>query len=794
MIFERWFTEAARAQACEPRALERCDRVETVTAPLAWPDARVEAWIDWAQAQGAGGEARLPLLGGPAAFAAQVAAQAGALDLFTDPASEAAFEADLRAVLELGFVTPAAARTVERIDLSAPGGGSALAARRAAQRARRLAEGAVRTLDARLAAVRDAVERCEGSRTACADPHANPALARALRSAREGGADDALLRETIAAAAGARPPPVAPAFEVGGGPLCIVAAPAPWPPSLVAALGDDPAFIAARPEAAADVADGLERPALHVDLGFVLTAAGATLADHERESLTALLRLVAAAAAAGGFAVALSGLHEALLARGLAVTTPDARALAAEIAGLARRIGDALPVSPPVIVRGDAEAALRLGVSTGLLDWPGARGVAQTADGAITPALSTAALTGLAQVGVDAVAGRAALLGPRTLEAAPALLASGALTDHERSAVEAALATTDRLADAFAPAVLGAGFVRDALGLDPAAATGADVLAALGLGAAAQAQAERALLGDPSGAALGEAAQALLATGEAIPLSARLELAAALAPFALPLDALPVAELGVATILNDARAAALPALRLRVKTDTAPLVIPAEPAPEPRPERPAERIVERVVVERDRSRRKLPDRRKGYIQKAAVGGHKVYLHTGEYDDGELGEIFIDMHKEGAAFRSLMNNFAIAISIGLQYGVPLEEFVDAFVYTRFEPAGPVTGNDQVRSATSILDYLFRELGISYLDRQDLANADPDALNADGLGAGAREGEGLGDGAGEDAAFPASRLISKGFSRGAAPDNLLYLPPRRTAPAAANEEPEALDGLV
>ena len=114
-----------------------------------------------------------------------------------------------------------------------------------------------------------------------------------------------------------------------------------------------------------------------------------------------------------------------------------------------------------------------------------------------------------------------------------------------------------------------------------------------------------------------------------------------------------------------------------------------------------------------RSRRRLPDRRKGYIQKATVGGHKVYLHTGEYDDGELGEIFIDMHKEGAAFRSLMNNFAIAISIGLQYGVPLDEFVDAFVFTRFEPAGPVTGNESIRSATSILDYVFRELGVSYL---------------------------------------------------------------------------------
>ena len=156
----------------------------------------------------------------------------------------------------------------------------------------------------------------------------------------------------------------------------------------------------------------------------------------------------------------------------------------------------------------------------------------------------------------------------------------------------------------------------------------------------------------------------------------------------------------------------------------------------------------------------------------SVGGHKVYLHTGEYEDGSLGELFIDMHKEGAAFRSLMNNFAIAVSIGLQYGVPLEEFADAFVFTRFEPAGPVTGNDSIRSATSILDYIFRELAVSYLDRQDLANADPDEFNADGLG------RGLADGVlPEDEPLPASRFISKGFSRGAAPDNLVFLP---TAP--------------
>jgi ribonucleoside-diphosphate reductase alpha chain len=158
----------------------------------------------------------------------------------------------------------------------------------------------------------------------------------------------------------------------------------------------------------------------------------------------------------------------------------------------------------------------------------------------------------------------------------------------------------------------------------------------------------------------------------------------------------------------------------------------------------------------------------------------VYLHTGEYDDGSLGEIFIDMHKEGAAFRSLMNNFAIAISIGLQYGVPLDEFVEAFVYTRFEPAGAVTGNDTIHSATSILDYLFRELGVSYLDRQDLASDDAEALNADGLGRGEAEGQAAGAAAedGEDGApVPAARFISKGFSRGTAPDNLLFLPALR-----------------
>ena len=145
-----------------------------------------------------------------------------------------------------------------------------------------------------------------------------------------------------------------------------------------------------------------------------------------------------------------------------------------------------------------------------------------------------------------------------------------------------------------------------------------------------------------------------------------------------------------------------------------------------------EKIIEKVVFkEIEKARLKLPERRKGYTQKAVVGGHKVYLRTGEYTDGNLGEIFIDMHKEGAAFRAMMNNFAIAVSVGLQYGVPLDEFVEAFTFTRFEPAGLVQGNDSIRNATSILDYIFRELAISYLDRSDLAHSIPED-NLDTLG--------------------------------------------------------------
>ncbi|WP_132243395.1 vitamin B12-dependent ribonucleotide reductase [Primorskyibacter sedentarius] len=154
----------------------------------------------------------------------------------------------------------------------------------------------------------------------------------------------------------------------------------------------------------------------------------------------------------------------------------------------------------------------------------------------------------------------------------------------------------------------------------------------------------------------------------------------------------------------------------------------------------AEKIVEKIIIKEvaKSNREKMPERRKGYTQKAIVGGHKVYLRTGEYQDGTLGEIFIDMHKEGAGFRAMMNNFAIAVSVGLQYGVPLEEFVDAFTFTKFEPAGMVQGNDSIKNATSILDYIFRELAVSYLDRTDLAHVKPEGASFDDLGRGVEEG--------------------------------------------------------
>ncbi|UYN93178.1 MAG: vitamin B12-dependent ribonucleotide reductase [Enhydrobacter sp.] len=199
----------------------------------------------------------------------------------------------------------------------------------------------------------------------------------------------------------------------------------------------------------------------------------------------------------------------------------------------------------------------------------------------------------------------------------------------------------------------------------------------------------------------------------------------------------------------------------------------------------AERIVERIVERQIRQgRERLPQRRKGYTQKAVVGGHKVYLRTGEYEDGRVGEIFVDMHKEGAAFRSLMNNFAIAISIGLQYGVPLEEFVEAYTFTRFDPSGLVEGNDAIKMSTSVLDYIFRELAISYLGRNDLAHVEQSDLRSDSVGRGEVEGElpAAGSQAAQQAAAAVSRIASAGYMR----TNLYVLNGRMAGNVAIAEE--------
>jgi len=203
----------------------------------------------------------------------------------------------------------------------------------------------------------------------------------------------------------------------------------------------------------------------------------------------------------------------------------------------------------------------------------------------------------------------------------------------------------------------------------------------------------------------------------------------------------------------------------------------------------APKIIERIVERFVSSRHRMPQRRKGYIQKAVVGGHKVYLRTGEYEDGRLGEIFVDMHKEGAAFRSLMNNFAIAISIGLQYGVPLEEFVDAFTFTRFEPSGLVEGNDAIKMATSVIDYIFRELAVSYLGRNDLAHVEASDLLPDSVGRGKNDGMPANAKGNEAALDAVKRFTSTGFVR----NNLYVLssggPRLDASPADAGAAPSA-----
>ena len=442
----------------------------------------------------------------------------------------------------------------------------------------------------------------------------------------------------------------------------------------------------------------------------------------------------------------------------------------------------------------DAELALRLGVTIGDRFMTDLRAYLESDDGVLVPTLKASVIRGLQAVNADWGMVRIYLLGHRELTNSPHInattLKSKGLTDFELHRLEETLPFARSLRDVVSRHTLDVNFIRDIWGLDEAelAAPELDLLAIMGFTPEQIDEAEAYIFGHGSLEALQDVDATAWALLVPPSLKAQLAMRHAIEAFT---DAPATAPFGVAWDQGVLEAVKLMSLAagagLRAVSVTRPeppagfaLDIPdLEDAPKREPTAAASypvretvantpRIIEKVI-ERDRVRTKLPDRRKGYIQKAGVGGHKVYIHTGEYEDGSLGEIFIDMHKEGAAFRSLMNNFAIAISIGLQYGVPLDEFVDAYVFTRFEPAGPVSGNDRVKSATSILDYIFRELAISYLDRNDLSNGDPEALNADGLGAG--------DNVPTEApynAMPASQLISKGFARGTSTNNLVVVP--------------------
>ena len=825
----------------EIRWIERAAELAEVAAPPHWTTARVEAWLDWADGLPTdlppGTPAALALEGadpllasGPDRYARRLAAWGLALGAFADEAEATRFRGELFAALALGViatgrqlpfgarVNPLAPDTAIPPPLELPELGRAgfAEAGRALRASCGPAAGLTPAAAQRLAAVAQAVIRCEGDRAACASLESNQALARASWAAREVGLGDAAIADAIALGRAGQEVG-APAAEAQLASLIAVAdraraaagsdaareaAVLAWETSaltLAFSRADAERLTLARiaPRGAVNV------PAFEDEEGF--DAEG--FADAVRLAVLALdiegrAGFVAdpadayRRAAARPVAPGLAGLAELVVGRGLAYDSDAARALAADLHAQALVVaedasatlggGHALKLH----AFEDAALSLQLGALTlGGAPWPGPVTLAETADGALLRTLAEPALAAARCAGLDADALRATLLGHGSLAHAPgvghAALAAKGFTAHEIAAAEAALGDASCLRAAFAPAVIGAGFVTDVLGApaeaiaDPAF----DTLAHAGFSESEIAAAEAFALGaeKPAGADLPPALAAVFAPATEIPQTARFAMLRAIetaagapitAVITLPFEASPEAALAA---LAEAATAGLAAVRIVRAAPPAEFTLAltqprAARAAEPAPQPPQERIVERFI-EIERSRRKLPDRRKGYIQKASVGGHKVYLHTGEYEDGELGEIFLDMHKEGAAFRSLMNNFAVAISIGLQYGVPLEEFVDAFVFTRFEPAGEVVGNETIRSATSILDYVFRELGVSYLGRDDLANVDPQGLNADGLGGGKDE---------EAAPQPASRFISRGFSRGSTPDNLVFLPTAKPGP--------------
>ncbi|WP_420469735.1 TSCPD domain-containing protein [Brevundimonas sp. FT23042] len=765
------FAALAPAVRRSLREIEQGGRLLTVSAPENWSDARTEAWIDWAASEG------LPLDGEDLIFEASGSWAAR-------HARNPAEASELAATLRLGLVTPARPQAVSDADpvtLADPAASRLVHAEAARRRAGRLAAGAVDALAAALAGVSQAVSRCEGPSVDCGDPHHNPALARAALTARRAGADDADILRAISGesfeAAALPVQPEAPWLALAHRDLTASGA----PEALLAATGglDGDLVLTFDPETADRLAEAARSPAVLISL----TALRELTGDSFEAALDELVRLWSEALTRDGpgvISIGFADLADLVLAEGASDPSARAHALAALVSKAA---------GPVSLFVADAEAMLRLGASPlHPLDR------FETADSEIAVRLRPSMAAAVAAAGGDVEAAERHLLGRRTLVDAPAIdhgaLRALGFTEVELEGIEMALAVADSLDDAFHAPVLDPGFVRDVLGLEDDGDE--PLLSRLGFSNEEIEQAKVYAFGAGDLSCWGEAPDAV--SGSLVdPSGFEAAIRGAIAPLSAAPDLTPIRLAWNATavvgarLLADAARDGRRAVRLRRDAPPAgPLLDLPDSAAQERERRrePEAKAIERVVekvVERDRTRRKLPDRRKGYIQKAAVGGHKVYIHTGEYEDGELGEIFIDMHKEGAAFRSLMNNFAIAISIGLQYGVPLDEFVDAFVFTRFEPAGRVTGNDSIKSATSILDYIFRELGVSYLDRQELANAD--AGIGDGLG-GANEGA-------APETVPAARFISKGFARGAAPDNLVVLPfgqkkdSAQSPTAAANE---------
>jgi ribonucleoside-diphosphate reductase alpha chain len=861
--------------ATHPRRIETPGGEIEVIAPAAWPSAKVEAWLDWSDALPGDyppGEPPPslnphapfhPLLAeGPARQARRLAAWGWSLGLFDTVDAAEAFATAIFDLYASGQVAPgptlafgARLHPLTPDPARAPPSKSMALETTGAWNA-----GDSDPLTIRLAAVADAVRRCQGDPTLCADPAENQALGRAAWAARALGATDAQIADAISLGRSGEHPPALPTSEFlaahrglvsASGTPARRAAVAAWSGaslSLAFSATDVLALHRAKIAPSAAIDGAIERSdedlasivrltimALDIEASVAFTAsveAAHMRRDHRPLNLTLLgvaERLVVEglpymelhgrerAAALYALVAAAATLASAELAAKLGPYPEFVGERDQRIAELSNRLAaiDALPdTSTGRLAREQLQRAIELATETGLRNaqvigpmfdqelplklgglsrdlapWTGPMTWAEAATGDIIPTLSEVALQGLAKLGIDTGLARQHVLGHRTLADAPSLdhlaLNARGFTDHEIAAVEEALLNAADLRAAFVPAVVGAGFACDVLGapaeasLDPRF----DTLALAGFTDAEIAEAEAWVIGSGSLARapfLDDETGAVFMGAAETPLEVRLAMLTAVQPFTCAPTPLTLSlafedgpELAIALQAKAARdgARALRIERAQPPEDfrlTLPEIAPQESRSAPLPPPARERIVERIV-EVGRSRQRLPDRRKGYIQKASIGGHKVYLHTGEYDDGELGEIFIDMHKEGAAFRSLMNNFAIAISIGLQYGVPLDEFVEAFVFTRFEPAGPVTGNDSIRSATSILDYVFRELGVSYLDRKDLANQDPTELNADGLGLGAAKEP-----------QPVARFISKGFSRGAAPDNLVFLP----IPARAN----------